>query len=147
MWVYLICSFPLGFGQFHLFNVCIAFARRFPLRVCSLLFYFLTHQSRAQPREIMTEVLKALQELNVCWKKIGFYNMKCRWIAGTPGQHEGMVDNTSYSSHYYRDDSTIIENDAVPKSNVVKFEVQVMFFKSHLIIDSMHLDKQEILML
>ncbi|KAJ0905567.1 putative non-specific serine/threonine protein kinase [Helianthus annuus] len=30
---------------------------------------------RAHPREIMTEVLKALQELNVCWKKISHYNM------------------------------------------------------------------------
>ncbi|KAH0939866.1 hypothetical protein HID58_007327 [Brassica napus] len=36
--------------------------------------------SQAHPREIMNEVLKALQELNVCWKKIGHYNMKCRWV-------------------------------------------------------------------
>uniref|UniRef100_A0A6N2NED9 non-specific serine/threonine protein kinase n=1 Tax=Salix viminalis TaxID=40686 RepID=A0A6N2NED9_SALVM len=51
-------------------------------------------QSRAHPREIMTEVLKALQELNVGWKKIGQYNMKCRWIPGTAGHHEGMLYKT-----------------------------------------------------
>ncbi|XP_013617826.1 PREDICTED: probable serine/threonine-protein kinase MARK-C [Brassica oleracea var. oleracea] len=39
-------------------------------------------QSHAHPREIMNELLKALQELNVCWKKIGHYNMKCRWVPG-----------------------------------------------------------------
>ena len=75
----------------------------------------------------MTEVLKALQELNVCWKKIGHYNMKCRWVAGIPGHHEGMVNNNVHSNHYFGDDSNIIENDAVSTSNVVKFEVQVIY--------------------
>ncbi|KAI9121406.1 hypothetical protein K1719_008439 [Acacia pycnantha] len=79
-------------------------------------------QSRAHPREIMTEVLKALQELNVCWKKIGHYNMKCRWVAGILGHSEGMMNN---HNHYFGDDSAIIENDAVSKSNVVKFEMQL----------------------
>ncbi|KAM7480056.1 hypothetical protein LguiA_028269 [Lonicera macranthoides] len=37
-------------------------------------------QSPAHPREIMTQVLGALQELHVSWKKIGHYNMKCRWL-------------------------------------------------------------------
>ena len=85
-------------------------------------------QSRAHPREIMTEVLKALQELHVGWKKIGHYNMKCRWIPGVPGHHEGMVNNNVHSNHFYGDDSTIIETDGVMKApNVVKFEVQVIF--------------------
>uniref|UniRef100_A0A2P2JJP5 non-specific serine/threonine protein kinase n=3 Tax=Rhizophora mucronata TaxID=61149 RepID=A0A2P2JJP5_RHIMU len=83
-------------------------------------------QSRASPREIMTEVLKALQELNVCWKKIGHYNMKCRWIPGTPGHHEGMINDSGYNNHFFGEDSTIVENDGVVKSpNVVKFEVQL----------------------
>ncbi|GMP30635.1 hypothetical protein CsSME_00005210 [Camellia sinensis var. sinensis] len=82
-------------------------------------------QSRAHPREIMTEVLKALQELNVCWKKIGHYNMKCRWIPGIPGHHEGMI-NPMQSNHFFGDESTIIENDGVNRTpNVVKFEVQL----------------------
>ncbi|XP_048433926.1 SNF1-related protein kinase catalytic subunit alpha KIN10-like isoform X2 [Pyrus x bretschneideri] len=83
-------------------------------------------QSRAHPREIMTEVLKALQELQVCWKKIGHYNMKCRWVPGTPGHNEGMIDNSVHINNYFGDESSIIENDGVMKmSNVVKFEVQL----------------------
>lgn len=82
-------------------------------------------QSRAHPREIMTEVLKALQELNVCWKKIGHYNMKCRWIPDIPSIHEGMI-NPMQSNNYFADESTIIENDVVNRSpNVVKFELQL----------------------
>ncbi|XP_074281465.1 SNF1-related protein kinase catalytic subunit alpha KIN10-like [Silene latifolia] len=62
-------------------------------------------QSRAHPREIMIEVMKALQRLNVTWKKIGHYNIKCRWIPDILGQHEGMAIN--------------------PVNNVLKFEVQL----------------------
>ncbi|KAL5741305.1 hypothetical protein ACOSP7_028037 [Xanthoceras sorbifolium] len=80
-------------------------------------------QSRAHPHQIMIEVLKALQELNVCWKKIGHYNMKCRCI---PGHHKGMVNNTVGSNLYFRDESTMSKNDDVITSlNVVKFEVQL----------------------
>ncbi|KAJ8438927.1 hypothetical protein Cgig2_033814 [Carnegiea gigantea] len=83
-------------------------------------------QSRAHPREIMTEVLKALQELNVCWKKVGHYNMKCSWIPGIPGRHEGMVNNAIHADHYFDDESSIIESDGLIRSpNVVKFEVQL----------------------
>lgn len=82
----------------------------------------------------MTEVLKALQELNVCWKKVGHYNMKCRWIPGIPGHHEGMI-NSMQSNHYFGDESTIIENDGVNSSpNVVKFEVQVNYPLFHSLI-------------
>ena len=78
----------------------------------------------------MSEVLKALQELRVCWKKIGHYNMKCRWIPGIPGLLEGMgANNAVQNNHYFGDESTIIEADGVMKSpNVVKFEVQVTIF-------------------
>jgi 5'-AMP-activated protein kinase catalytic alpha subunit len=77
-------------------------------------------QSRAHPREIITEVLKALQELNVCWKKIGHYNMKCRW---SPGSLESMMHN----GHSFGAESTIIEaDDLIEKSNhTVKFEIQL----------------------
>ncbi|XP_042004812.1 SNF1-related protein kinase catalytic subunit alpha KIN10-like [Salvia splendens] len=62
-------------------------------------------QSQAHPREIMTEVLKALQELKVFWKKIGHYNMKCRWASDAPAviEHQGSSGT----------------------QNVVKFEVQL----------------------
>ncbi|GLT56303.1 hypothetical protein SLA2020_293520 [Shorea laevis] len=83
-------------------------------------------QSQAHPCEMMTEVLKALQELNVCWKKIGHYNMKCRWIPGLPGHLEGLVNNVMHSNHYFGDESSIIENDVIIQSpNVVKFELQL----------------------
>lgn len=72
----------------------------------------------------MTEVLKALQQLNVCWKKIGHYNMKCRWISGFPGHHEGMVNNQVHNNHYFGEESTIIENE-IKSPSVIKFEVQV----------------------
>ncbi|KAL9240655.1 hypothetical protein vseg_014848 [Gypsophila vaccaria] len=82
-------------------------------------------QSRAQPREIMTEVLKALQELNVAWKKIGHYNMKCRWVPDMPGLHQGMVNNP-VNDHYFADEAGIIENDGVPRPpHVLKFEIQL----------------------
>lgn len=54
--------------------------------------------------------------------------MKCRWVPGTPGHHEGMVDNPVNNNHYFGDESSIIESDGVMKTpNVVKFEVQVKF--------------------
>ncbi|CAO2832414.1 unnamed protein product [Amaranthus hypochondriacus] len=81
-------------------------------------------QSRAHPREIMMEVLKALQELNVCWKKIGHYNMKCRWIPGIPGHLEGIADNPIHN--YFGEELNIVENDGISRSpNVMKFEVQL----------------------
>ncbi|KAJ4950883.1 hypothetical protein NE237_027715 [Protea cynaroides] len=82
-------------------------------------------QSRAHPREIMTEVLKALQALEVCWKKIGHYNMKCRY-SRFPGSHEGMVNTTVHGNHYFGDESAIVEDDGVGRqTNVVKFELQL----------------------
>ncbi|KAK6796889.1 hypothetical protein RDI58_004590 [Solanum bulbocastanum] len=97
-------------------------ARQFPIERK----WALGLQSRAHPREIMTEVLKALQELNVCWKKIGQYNMKCRWVPSIPGHHEGMGVNSMHGNQFFGDDSSIIENDGVTKlTNVVKFEVQL----------------------
>jgi len=66
----------------------------------------------------MTEVLKALQELNVYWKKIGHYNMKCRWSPGFPGQ--------IHNNHNFSAES--IETDGQSeKINLVKFEIQVWF--------------------
>uniref|UniRef100_A0A0E0NTN2 non-specific serine/threonine protein kinase n=1 Tax=Oryza rufipogon TaxID=4529 RepID=A0A0E0NTN2_ORYRU len=78
-------------------------------------------QSRAQPREIMIEVLKALQDLNVSWKKNGQYNMKCRWSVGT--QATDMLDvNNSFV-----DDSIIMDNGDVNGRlpAVIKFEIQL----------------------
>lgn len=76
----------------------------------------------------MAEVLKALQELNVYWKKIGQYNMKCRWVPGDPGHSEGAVNNSMHDNNYFEDESSIVEHGAnIKPQHVVKFEVQVTF--------------------
>lgn len=81
-------------------------------------------QSLAHPRDIMNEVLKALHELNVCWKKVGHYNMKCKWVhriqdSGTMHNDIGMMNNT------------VQESSGVEYSNCVKFEVQVIVLPHH----------------
>jgi len=77
-------------------------------------------QSRAHPREVMTEVLKALQELNVYWKKIGHYNMKCRWSPpGFPGQENMNHTNYNFSAE------PIETDDLGDKLNLIKFELQL----------------------
>lgn len=90
--------------------------------IASLIF-----QSRAHPREIMTEVLKALQEINVCWKKIGHYNMKCRWSPRFP---QGHSESMLHANHSFGKELTIVEADDDVDgnlSNAVKFEIQVFF--------------------
>lgn len=74
----------------------------------------------------MTEVLKALQDLNVCWKKIGLYNVKCRWV---PNNAVGMLSNSMHDNS----DLGKTETDAAVKSpEVVKFEIQVKILFLHL---------------
>ncbi|KAA8540991.1 hypothetical protein F0562_024871 [Nyssa sinensis] len=80
-------------------------------------------QSPAHPREIMTQIFRALQELNVRWKKIGHYNMKCLWCHGFT-HPESMVSNHTHDNHYIADESAIIKNDFQSKG-AVKFELQL----------------------
>ncbi|XP_022144438.1 SNF1-related protein kinase catalytic subunit alpha KIN10-like [Momordica charantia] len=68
-------------------------------------------QAKANPRDIMIKVLKVLQELNVCWKKIGDYNMKCKLTQETPSHFQPTIMPTHGLV-------TILQN-------VVKFEVQL----------------------
>ncbi|KAJ3699497.1 hypothetical protein LUZ61_003202 [Rhynchospora tenuis] len=78
--------------------------------------------SRAHPREIMVEVLRALQELDVSWKKNGHYNMKCKWSIGTP--QPDMVTHTDYN---FADEYELIGNGNVTGRSYteVKFEIQL----------------------
>ncbi|KGN50804.2 SNF1-related protein kinase catalytic subunit alpha KIN10-like isoform X2 [Cucumis sativus] len=72
-------------------------------------------QAKAHPRDIMMKVLKVLQELNVCWKKIGDYNMKCKLTSDTSTHHQHMPNH-----------SIMLEvNHLSILQNVVKFEVQL----------------------
>jgi 5'-AMP-activated protein kinase catalytic alpha subunit len=73
---------------------------------------------------MMIEVLKSLQELNVCWKKNGHYNMKCRWCPGFP-EGSDMLD----ANHSFVDDSIMDNGDVNARLPVVvKFEIQVCNF-------------------
>ncbi|CAH9139278.1 unnamed protein product [Cuscuta epithymum] len=49
-------------------------------------------QSQARPGQIIPEVLQVLHVLNVCWKKIGRYNIKCLWTPNLPGHYHGVND-------------------------------------------------------
>ncbi|CAK7339989.1 unnamed protein product [Dovyalis caffra] len=83
-------------------------------------------QSQAHPHQIMIVVLKALQELTVCWKKIGDYNMKCRWIPGTLETHKFPVVNHPVRNTVFLGQPSIVEKDVIiNSSNVVKFEMQL----------------------
>lgn len=96
-------------------------------------------QSHAHPREIMNEVLKALQELNVCWKKIGHYNMKCRWVPGFADGQNTMVNNQLH----FRDESSIIEDDcAMTSPTVIKFELQVTT-NTHIFVSTIFLEENK----
>ncbi|XP_068662712.1 SNF1-related protein kinase catalytic subunit alpha KIN10-like isoform X2 [Aristolochia californica] len=74
-------------------------------------------QSQAPPCEIMTEVLKALQSLNVCWKKIGHYTMKCKWLRQIP-LHNGQI---------LKDEAAVFEDSkpCILSNTTVKFEIQL----------------------
>ncbi|KAJ8536282.1 hypothetical protein K7X08_034683 [Anisodus acutangulus] len=78
-------------------------------------------QSPANPREIMNQVLGTLLELNVRWKKIGHYNMKCLWCHDL-GLH-------SMASNHMNDDHFISNATAISKhlqsQPAVKFEMQL----------------------
>jgi len=104
------------------FRFCILFILLCLVQPSTCINVSLNQQSRAHPREIMIEVLKALQELNVSWKKNGHYNMKCRWCPGFSQVHD-MLD----ASNSFLGDSTIMDNDDANGKlpAVIKFEIQV----------------------
>lgn len=52
-------------------------------------------QSRAHPTEVMSEVFRALQELQVRWKKIGLYTIRCRFACPIPDAVQSSADQPS----------------------------------------------------
>ncbi|CAH8363547.1 unnamed protein product [Eruca vesicaria subsp. sativa] len=68
-------------------------------------------QSQARPKDIMSSVFKALQDLKVSWKQIGEYNMKCRWV------HKSIIS---------KEKSNMMEAElATISPPVLKFELQL----------------------
>ncbi|KAJ4902396.1 SNF1-related protein kinase 1.3 [Raphanus sativus] len=68
-------------------------------------------QCQARPKDIMSAVFKALQDLKVSWKQIGEYNMKCRWV---------------HKSSISKEKSNMMEAElAIITPTVLKFELQL----------------------
>lgn len=82
-------------------------------------------QSRADPHTIMVEVLSALYELKVSWKKIGAYNMKCKWFPSFEDR-EGMIPNSVQHNNLFGG-APLVERGGFTRMspNVVKFELQL----------------------
>jgi len=95
----------------------------------------------------MPEVLKAFSQLDIGWKKTGAYNIKCRWVAPGPSSIEaaptidGLTDlpmaqsmprlsSSGWAGDSYGGPNSVTtknkDNEAGIRSNLVKFEVQVM---------------------
>lgn len=74
----------------------------------------------------MTQVLLTLQAMNVHWKTIGHYNIKCRWFH-VFHKAEGMNNHHSPDSNYITAESAIIHDDFRAQS-IVKFEMQVFLY-------------------
>lgn len=66
----------------------------------------------------MLDALSVLRRLNVSWKRIGSYNMKCRWL---PPERKVSLD-----MNHIPFEATISDTGVELKSqNAVKFEMQV----------------------
>ncbi|KAL3343166.1 hypothetical protein AABB24_026957 [Solanum stoloniferum] len=79
-------------------------------------------QSPANPREIMNQVLGTLLELNVRWKKIGHYNMKCLWCHDL--HLHSMASNHMNDDDHFISNATAISTHLQPQPTV-KFEMQL----------------------
>ncbi|KAG6401775.1 hypothetical protein SASPL_138640 [Salvia splendens] len=81
-------------------------------------------QSPARPGEIMTQILGALQVLNVRWKKVGHYNMKCLFTRSIHNLDSSSTSNYMNGNHYANGTTSISTNGSQP-SSAVKFEIQL----------------------
>lgn len=75
-------------------------------------------QTLTHPHELMLDALSVLRRLNVSWKRIGSYNMKCRWL---PPERKVSLD-----MNHIPFEATISDTGVELKSqNAVKFEMQL----------------------
>ncbi|XP_042396142.1 SNF1-related protein kinase catalytic subunit alpha KIN10-like isoform X1 [Zingiber officinale] len=93
---YLVGDFQETMDYLHTSSSDIAIPNRLPSFPHTERKWTLRLQTRAH-REIMTEVLKALRDLNVSWKKNGHYNIKCRYLTGR-ADGEGNVETDGAGS-------------------------------------------------
>lgn len=79
----------------------------------------------------------ALQELTVCWKKIGHYNMRCCWFPPAPKDKLDLVSlqegpdtqSCSRALHQNHSVATKVDREETRDGCAVKFEVQVCMCK------------------
>ncbi|KAL1557884.1 SNF1-related protein kinase catalytic subunit alpha KIN10-like isoform X2 [Salvia divinorum] len=81
-------------------------------------------QFPARPGEIMTQILRALQVLNVRWKKAGHYNMKCLFTRSIHNLDSNATSNHMNDYRYANGTTSISTNGSQP-SSAVKFEIQL----------------------
>ena len=101
----------------------------------------------------MTEVHKALRELNINWKKTGAYNLKCRWVVPGQSSNDRALSNHSssdslmggsiprvsslgrWSAEQHGVSGVVAagtkDNESGVESNVLKFELQVRLQNSY----------------
>ncbi|XAR48319.1 Non-specific serine/threonine protein kinase [Bertholletia excelsa] len=85
-------------------------------------------QSQASPIETMTRVLKVLHKLNVRWKEIGRYNMKCLWISRISTYATQTInDGPAKINNVYGLESSIVSMSrlGIRMQDTVKFEIQL----------------------
>jgi hypothetical protein len=96
-------------------------------------------QSQADPSEIMMEVLKTLQELNIVWKVIGAYSVRCRWVpppqnpskscnwsAGNSLSESPMTLGSFHSSEMsFQANGVMLDDNKLGDQFLVRFEIQV----------------------
>lgn len=98
-------------------------------------------QSPAHPSDIMEEVLKALHELEISWKKIGPYSVRCRWVPPLPLLSQNRSQTSSASTSLSKSPMTlgslptcdiglqandILAGDGEPSEEfLVRFQVQL----------------------
>ncbi|EYU35795.1 hypothetical protein MIMGU_mgv1a005038mg [Erythranthe guttata] len=100
------------------------FDKRSPISTGYLGAEFQESVSRARPREIMAQVLGAFQGLNVRWKKIGHYNMKCLFIHPIQNPDSMALSNHINENHYVNG-ITPTNANVSQLQGVVKFEMQL----------------------
>ncbi|KAG9154768.1 hypothetical protein Leryth_014262 [Lithospermum erythrorhizon] len=88
-------------------------------------------QCRAPPRDAMNQVLRALQELNIRWKRIGHYNIKCIFLHNLPNADTSMTDDLS-SNNQLPANEPFGDSSSLSSPAVVKFELQVSYLSVYL---------------
>ncbi|XP_016456614.1 SNF1-related protein kinase catalytic subunit alpha KIN10 isoform X1 [Nicotiana tabacum] len=81
-------------------------------------------QSPANPREIMNQVLGTLHELNVRWKKVGHYNMKCLWCQCHGLDHLKSMASNHVNNYQFISNATSMSTHLQPQT-ALKFEMQL----------------------